>query len=52
VATTTEVMMITGANRIISESFRQHLRNVPGKHDMKELHITAIFATEHILQEV
>jgi hypothetical protein len=32
----------------ILKSFRKYLRNVPGKHDIKELQKTAIFCTAQI----
>ena len=35
-----------------SVSLRQYLRNVPGKHEIKELQKTAILGTAHILREV
>ena len=33
-------------------SFRTHMSNIPGKHEVKELHKTAIFGTAHILRKV
>ena len=35
-----------------SKSLRQHLSNIPGKHEIKELQKTAILGTTHILQKV
>jgi len=38
---------IKGANGTISESLRQYLNNIPGKHKIKELQKTAILGTAH-----
>jgi hypothetical protein len=46
------IPVITGATGTISESLRQHLSNIPGKHESKELQKTAILGTAHILREV
>jgi len=43
---------IIGASGTVSESFRQYLGNIPGKHEIKELHKTAILGTAHTLREV
>jgi hypothetical protein len=49
----TEVIpVIIGATGTISKSFRIYLNNATGKHDIKELHKTAILGTAHILREV
>jgi hypothetical protein len=37
-----------GAKGTISESYRQYLRDIPGKHEFKELQNTAKLGTEHI----
>jgi hypothetical protein len=42
----------TGATGTISKSFRKYFSSVPGKHDIKELHKTAILGTAHTLREV
>jgi hypothetical protein len=44
--------VLIGATGTISKSFRKYLSTVPGKHDIKELQITAILGTEHILRKV
>jgi len=31
---------------------RKHVSNIPGKHEVKELHNTAILGTAHILRKV
>jgi hypothetical protein len=41
-----------GATGTISESLRQYLSNIPGKHKIKELQKTAILGTAHILQKM
>jgi hypothetical protein len=33
-------------------SLRKYLRNICGKHDIKEIQKTAVFGTAHILREV
>jgi hypothetical protein len=43
---------ITEATGTISESLRQYLNNIPGKHEIKELQKTAILSTAHILWKV
>ena len=41
----------TGTTRI-SKSFRKHVSNIPGHHDVKELQKTTILSTAHILRKV
>jgi len=49
----TEVIpVMIRATGTISESFRKYVRNIPGKHDVKELQKTAILGTAHILRKV
>jgi len=43
---------IKGANGTVSKSLRQYLGNIPGKHEIKELHKIAILVTAHKLREV
>ena len=43
------IPVIIGATGTISKSFRKYVRNVPGKHQVKELQKTAILGTAHIL---
>jgi hypothetical protein len=49
---TNAIPVIIGATGTISESFRKYLRNIPGKHEIKELQKTAIFGTAHVLRKV
>ena len=44
--------VIRGAAGTTSKSFRKYLTNIPGKHEIKELHKTAIPDTVQILREV
>ena len=46
------IPVIIGATGTISKSFRKYVSNIPGKHDVKELHKTATLGTAHILREV
>jgi hypothetical protein len=46
------IPVIIGATGTISKSFRKHVSNIPGHHDVKELQKTAILGTAHILREV
>jgi hypothetical protein len=41
-----------GATGTMSKSLRQYLSNKPGKHEIKELRITAILVTAHKLWKV
>jgi hypothetical protein len=41
------IPVITGATGTISKSLRQHLSNMPGKHEIKKLQKTAILGTAH-----
>jgi len=43
---------IIGATGTISKSFRKHVSNIPGKHEVKEHQKTAILGTTHILRKV
>ena len=45
------IPVIRGATGTISKSLRLYLSNVPGKHEIKELQITAILGTAHRLRE-
>ena len=49
---TTVIPVIIGATGTISNSFRKYLRNIPGKHEVKELQKTAILGTAHIIRKV
>jgi hypothetical protein len=46
------IIIIIGATGTISESLRQYLSNITGKHEIKELQKTAVVGTAHILREV
>jgi len=46
------IIIIIGTTGTISNSLRQYLSNIPGKHVIKELPKAAIFGTSHILREV
>jgi len=49
----TQVISVTiGATGTISKSFRKYVSNIPGKHEVKELHKTAILGIAHILLKV
>ena len=49
----TKVIPVTiGATGTISKSFRKYMRNITGKHEVKELQKTAILGTAHILRKV
>ena len=46
------IPVIIGATGTISKSFRKYVNNIPGKHEVKELHKTAILGTAHTLRKV
>ena len=46
------VALIIGATGTIPKAFRKYANNVPGKHDIKEIHKTAILDTTHLLRTV
>ena len=46
------IPVITGVPGTISKSFRKYMSDIPGNHDVKELHKTAILGTAHILRKV
>jgi hypothetical protein len=46
------IPVIIGATVTISKSFRKHVSNIPGNHDVRELQTTAIAGTAHILRKV
>jgi len=49
----TRVMpLVIGATGTISKSFRKHMSNIPGHHDVKELQKTAVLGTAHLLRKV
>ena len=49
---TTVIPVTTGATGTLSESLRQYLSNIPGKHDVQKMHKTATLCTAHILRKV
>jgi hypothetical protein len=46
------IPVILGATGTVSDSFRKYLRNILGKHDIKELRNIAVLGIGHILREV
>jgi len=46
------IAVITGATGTISETLRQYLSNIPGKHEIKELQNTTILGAARILWRV
>ena len=46
------IPVIIGATGAISNSFRKHVSNILGKHEVKELQKTAILGAAHILRKV
>jgi len=46
------IPVIIGATGTASKSFRKHVSNIPGKHEVKELQKTAILRTAHILRKI
>ena len=46
------IPVIIGATGTVSKSFRKHVNNIQGKHEVKELQKTAILGTAHILRKV
>ena len=46
------IPVIIGATGTISKTFRIYVSNIPGIHEFKELQITAILGTAHILRKV
>jgi len=49
---TSVIPVVNGVTGTISKSFRKHVSNIPGHHDVKELQKTAIWGTAHILRKV
>jgi hypothetical protein len=46
------IPVIIGVTGNISNSFRKYVRTIPGNHEVRELHKTAILGTAHILRKV
>jgi len=46
------IPVIIGSTGTISKSFRKHVSNIPGNHEVKELQKTAILGAAHILRKV
>ena len=45
------IPVIIGATGTISKPLRKYVSNIPGKHEVKELHKTATLGTAHILRK-
>jgi len=46
------IPVIIEATETISKSFRKYVSNIPGKHEGKKLHKTAILGTAYMLRKV
>jgi hypothetical protein len=46
------IPVIIGATGTISKSFRKYVSNIPGNHELREIHKTAILGTAHIFRKV
>jgi len=46
------IPVIIGATGTISKSFKNYMSIIPGKHEVKEPHKTAILGTAHIFRKV
>jgi len=46
------ITVIIGETGAISKSFKKYVSNIPGNHEVKELHKTDIMGTSHILRKV
>jgi hypothetical protein len=46
------IPIIIGATGTISKSFIKYVSSIPGNHEVRELHKTAILGTAHIFREV
>ena len=46
------IPVIIGVTGTISKTFRKHVSNIPGNHEVEELKKTAILGTAHILRKV
>jgi hypothetical protein len=49
---TSVIPVIIGATGPTSKSFRKHVSNIAGNHEVRELQNTAILGTAHILRKV
>jgi hypothetical protein len=49
---TTVIPVIIGVTGTMSKSFRKYVSNIPGNHEVKKLHKTAILGTTHIIRKV
>jgi len=45
------IPVIIGTTGTICKSFREHVSDIAGNHDVQELHKTAILGTAHILRK-
>ena len=46
------IPVVIGATGTISKSFRKYVRNILGKHEVKELQKTVILGIAHVLRKV
>jgi hypothetical protein len=46
------ILLIIGATETILKSFRKHLNNIPGKHEIKELQNIALLGAAHTIRKV
>jgi len=46
------IPVVTGATGTFPKSLRQYVREIPGKHEIKEIQKTAVLGTVHKLREV
>jgi hypothetical protein len=46
------IPVIIEATGTISKSFSKYVSNIPGNHEVKELHKTAILGTAHVIWKV
>jgi hypothetical protein len=46
------IPVIIGATGVISKSFRKYVSCIPGNHEVRELQMTALLGTAHILRKV
>jgi hypothetical protein len=46
------ISVIIGATGTISKTLRKYLRNISGKHEIKEMQKAAILGTAHVLRKI
>jgi hypothetical protein len=47
-----EIRVLTRADGNLSKSFSKYLSHIPGEHEVKKLHQTAVLGTAHLLRKV